>query len=209
MAIVKLSVSQRRYLESATQAYHDQLEHAEAYLLERGIPLSVAATYHLGVVVDPLPGDSDFVNRLSIPYWTMAGVVDLRFRALLPDQSPKYLSRPSASTTLYNVNALHKESPVIAVCEGELDTIVMDALVGVPSVGVPGANNYKDHYRLLLEDYEQVIVMCDGDQAGREFGKRVAADVDGATVIHLPDGMDVNELYLAEGADGVRKLAGV
>lgn len=206
---MKLSLSQRTYLETATEAYHSQLEHAEPYLSERGIPLAVAATYHLGVVVEPLPGDSDFVNRLSIPYWTMGGVVDLRFRALLPDQTPKYLSRPSASTTLFNVNALHIDSDTIAVCEGELDTIVMHSLVGVPAVGVPGANNYKDHYRLLLEDYARVLVMCDGDQAGRELGKRVAADVEGATIIHLPDGMDVNDAYLAGGADGVKKLAGL
>lgn len=206
---MKLSVSQKKYLETATEVYHEQLEHADHYLRERGISLEVAATYRLGVVVEPLPGDSDFTNRLSIPYLTMGGVVDLRYRALLPEQTPKYLSRPSAHSTLYNVNALFSDSSTIAICEGELDTIVMDAIVGVPAVGVPGANNYKDHYRLLFEDYERVLVVCDGDQAGRDFGKRVAADIEGATIIHLPDGLDVNDLYLSEGVNAVRQLLGM
>jgi DNA primase len=205
---VKLSLSQRHYLETATDAYHAQAEHAEAYLAERGISRQVADTFRLGVVVEPLVGDSDFIHRLSIPYLTLSGVIDIRYRALLPDQNPKYLSRTGASTNLYNVASFMSDSPVIAICEGELDTIVMSGVVGIPAVGVPGANNWRSHYRLLFEDYERVLVMCDGDQAGREFGKKVAAEVEGATVIHLPDGMDVNDMYLHEGAAALRKRVG-
>lgn len=205
---MKLSTSQRRYLEAATEKYEAYVEYAGDYLAARGIPLEVARMFRLGVVVDPLVGDEDMTGRLAIPFNTMSGVVDLRFRAL-GDQTPKYLSKPNATTRLFNVGALMQETTTVAVCEGEMDTIVMNSLVGVPAVGVPGANNWREHYRLLLEDFEHVIVMCDGDQAGKDFGRKVAGEVDGAVIVHLPDGQDVNELYLSEGAEGVRKRVGL
>jgi len=37
--------------------------------------------FHLGVVVDPLPGHEQFLGRVAIPYVTPSGVVDIRFRA--------------------------------------------------------------------------------------------------------------------------------
>jgi len=206
----RLSVSQKNYLEKAAHAYHQQIDATGAgYLMGRGIEREVAATYLLGNVAEPLVGDDDYVGRLSIPYITRAGVVDIRYRALSPVQTPKYLSRTGAESKLYNVNALLKNSDTIAICEGEIDAITMDALVGIPAVGVPGANNWRRHFRLLFEDYAQVFVMCDGDQAGKEFGKRISSELDGATVIHCPEGSDVNELFLNEGAEGIRKRVGL
>ena len=206
----RLSVSQKNYLEKAANAYHQQIDATGAgYLMGRGIEREVAATYLLGNVAEPLVGDDDYVGRLSIPYITRAGVVDIRYRALSSEQTPKYLSRTGAESKLYNVNALLKNSDTIAICEGEIDAITMDALVGIPAVGVPGANNWRRHFRLLFEDYTQVFVMCDGDQAGKEFGKRISSELDGATVSHCPEGSDVNELFLNEGADGIRKRVGL
>lgn len=206
----RLSVSQKNYLEKAANAYHQQIDvGGAAYLTGRGIGKEVAATYLLGSVVEPLVGDDDYTGRLSIPYITRAGVVDIRYRALVPEQTPKYLSRTGAESKLYNVAALLKNSDTIAICEGEIDAITMDALVDIPAVGVPGANNWRRHFRLLFEDYAQVFIMCDGDQAGKEFGKRISSELEGATIIHCPDGSDVNELYLQEGADGIRKRVGL
>lgn len=208
-AFVKLSVLQRNTLEQATSRYAAAVGAAGDYLTLRGIPVEVANGFRLGVVAEPLPEDSDFAGRLAIPYLTGAGVVDIRFRALTPDQSPKYLSKPNAKTRMFNVPALLTDSPVVAVCEGEIDTMVMQALVGVPAVGIPGANNWKPHFRLLLEDFERVIVMCDGDQAGRDFGKKISGELDNAAVVHLPDGLDVNDGYLQHGSDWLRQRMGV
>jgi len=206
----RLSVSQKSYLEKATEAYHLQIDTGgAAYLTGRGIGKEVAGMYRLGNVVEPLVGDDDYAGRLAIPYITPAGVVDIRYRALMPEQSPKYLSRTGAEAKLYNVSALLKSSDTIAICEGEIDAITMDALVGIPAVGVPGANNWRRHFSLLFEDYSQVLVMCDGDQAGKDFGKRISSELDGATIIHCPEGSDVNDLYLQEGAEGIRKRVGL
>lgn len=197
----KLSVSQRRSLQQAASHYAGQVGAAAGYLAERGITTEVANTFQLGAVVSPLPADEDYVGRLAIPYLTVNGVVDIRYRALGADQAPKYLSRPNATTRMFNVSALLAPTDVMVVCEGEIDTIVMHSVVGVPAVGVPGAKNWKPHFRLLLQDFERVIVMCDGDTAGRDFGKQLMSELDNAQVAHLPDGMDVNDCLLAYGPE--------
>ena len=91
--------------------------------------------------------------------------------------------------------------------EGEIDCITLNQL-GVPAVGVPGAKNWKPHYRLLMEDYDRVVVLCDGDQAGREFGREVAERVDGVELVHLPDGEDVNSLWVNR-AEDLLKVVGL
>ena len=202
---MRLSVSQRKSLAETTALYETQAGLAEEYLAGRGIPMSTAATYRLGVVGTPRNGDEDVAGRLAIPYLVPSGqVVDIRFRAIQPEQSPKYLGRPNSVTRMYNTRALLTDSPVIVVCEGELDTLVMDGIVGQPAVGVPGVSNWKPHFRLLLEDFDTVLVFCDGDQPGRDFGKRVCHELDNARAVHLPDGMDVNEALLVNGVDWLR-----
>ena len=61
----------------------------------------------------------------------------------------------------------------------------------------------------MFEDYDRVLVMCDGDQAGRDFGKKLAGEIDGATIINLPEGSDVNDIYMAEGSDGIKERIGL
>jgi DNA primase len=146
-------------------------------------------------------------GRLAIPYLTTSGVVDIRYRSITRDDGPKYLSRHGAKVHLFGVLSLLKPSSRIVLTEGEIDCITLNQL-GVPAVGVPGANAWKDYWRLLLSDYDDVTVVCDGDQAGRDFGKKVAEKVDGATVIHLPDGMDVNDMYVQHGADALLAKVG-
>lgn len=197
----KLSVSQRKQLAAAAERYASQVTVAVPYLAARGITTEVAAMHRLGAVHEPQPADEEYAGRLAIPYVTAAGVVDIRYRALTAEQTPKYLSRPNAVARLFNVTALLTAGSTVVVCEGELDTIIMHSVVGVPAVGVPGANSWKPHFRLLLEDFERVIVMCDGDQAGRDFGKKIAGELDNASIVHLPEGMDVTDCYLQYGPE--------
>lgn len=204
---MKLSASQKQSLQVTTEWYASQADGVEGYLASRGIPRNVADTFRLGSVTNPRNGDEDMTGRLSIPYLVPDGtVVDIRFRAV-DDSQPKYLGRLNSVTRMYNTRALITDSPVVAVCEGELDALVMDGIVGIPAVGIPGVSNWKKHYRLLLEDFDQVLVFCDGDQPGRDFGKRVTGELDNARMILLPDGMDVNECMLQYGADWLREKA--
>jgi DNA primase len=202
-----LSDDARNLLEDATQAYESQIREIGHYLDARGITQSMAASFRLGYVKDPVVGHEDYRNRLAIPYDTPSGVVDIRFRSVVDDGQPKYLSRAGAQQLIYNVKAFEIDSSVIAVCEGELDT--MCASTVIPAVGLPGAKGWKRFYWRAFQDYSRVYVLCDGDAAGKELGRAIATAVDTAVVIAMPDSMDVNDVYLSEGSDGLCKRMGL
>lgn len=158
---MKQSISQRESLTRAAKYYHSALHEAEEYLAERGITLEQAQKNRLGVVLDPLTGHEMYANRLAIPYITQSGVVDIRFRSM-DGQEPKYMGMPGATTHLYNVSAFFRAGSYICICEGEIDTITLDAVCDIPAVGVPGVNNWKKHYSRLLSDFERVFLFADG-----------------------------------------------
>lgn len=205
MGGVKLTDAARRLLEETVARYQQDLEVVAPYLKERGFTHEAATTFRLGYVNGDHAGDTDYAGRLAIPYLTPAGVVDIRYRSLTPD-GPKYLSRPGAKTKLFNVKDLLIESPTLYVTEGEMDCITASAMCGLPTVGVPGANNWANHFKLLMADYNRVVVLCDGDEAGRQFGKTVCKEVDTAVAVSMPPGMDVNDVYVSGGREAVIEM---
>ena len=46
----------------------------------------------------------------------------------------------------------------------------------------------------------------DGTNPGAEFSKRVASEVLNSTIVHLPPNMDINDYYLAHGAEATTAL---
>lgn len=157
-----------------------------------------AQQVRLGVVADPLPGQEQFTGRLTIPYITQSGVVDIRFRAMGPEE-PKYLGLPSTQTRMYNVRALIEAYDTIAVCEGEIDAITLHYKCGVPAVGVPGVNSWKPHYNRLLQDFNTIYIFADGDQPGIDFAKSLAKELQNVITIQMPEGEDVNSMFLSQG----------
>jgi hypothetical protein len=210
-----LSSEQRKLLDLATERYAGQLDLALPYLETRGIDRASALTRGLGVVTDPVVGHQAFMGRMSIPYITQAGTVNMTFRCIkdhdcktVPGHK-KYLKPKGLETTLYGVADMFKDTLDICLAEGELDAIVLSELVGLPSIGNPGSENWKPWWTDLLRDFRRVFVYCDGDESGRDMGERVQKELDSMAVvlIHLPDGEDVNSLYLKKGAQHLRELA--
>jgi DNA primase len=205
---VKQSASHKESLTKAAKFYHSAIHEAEDYLAERGITLEQAIKARLGVVLEPLTGHENYVNRLAIPYLTKSGVVDLRFRSMDLSE-PKYMGLPGATTHLYNVGSFFRAGSYICICEGEIDTITLDMVCGIPAVGVPGVNNWKKHYTRLLADFDQVFLFADGDNAGSEFGKSLSRELSNLVVVQMPDGEDVNSTYRTHGAEYFHaKIAG-
>ena len=205
---MKQSTSQRESLTRAAKYYHSAIQDAEEYLVGRGITMEAAERARLGVVLDPLTGHEQYVNRLAIPYLTKSGVVDIRFRSI-GNEEPRYMGLTGATTHLYNVGAFFRASSYICICEGEIDTITLDYVCNIPAVGVPGVNNWKKHYTRLLADFDKVFLFADGDNAGYEFGKSLARELSNLIVIQAPEGEDVNTLYRTHGADFFKeKIAG-
>ena len=75
-----------------------------------------------------------------------------------------------------------------------------------------GLITWKSHFPKLFGGYETVYVVGDNDvkedgsNPGAEFSKRVANEVMNSTIVTLPPNMDINDYYLAHGAEATRKL---
>lgn len=203
---MKQTASQKELLGLASDKYAANISMAYDYLRNRGITQEGARLARFGVVAEPEVGHEAFTGRLSIPYITKTGVVDLRFRSLNPAVEPKYMSMTGAETKMYNVLDIDRAGDWIGVCEGELDTITLSTCVGIPCVGVPGANSWKKHYTRLLADFERVFIFADGDQPGTEFARSLARELP-VTIVQFSDGEDVNSAYVKYGADYIREKA--
>ena len=202
-------------LEAANR-YADRIDGVTLeYLNGRGISEQVAALYSLGTVTDPLPGHEGHTGWLSIPYITAMGLcVGFKFRRL-DDGKPKYGQPLGGTTHLYNVADIVKPFSRIVITEGELDAVIVSGVLGIPAVGCPGVANWKSHYPRLFNGYDTVYVVGDhdvkedGSNPGAEFNRRVASEVMNATIVNLPEGLDINDYYLQNGHDKTRRLLGV
>jgi len=196
--------SLKESLERATAEHQANISLAEEYLGRRGIKRETADMFRLGVVRGDGPLDEQYRGRLSIPYIAANGaVVALRYRAL-DDSQPKYLSRSGAKPHLFGVSCLLGDAREVVIAEGEIDQMTLTQ-IGVTSVGVPGAQAWKKSWRFLFEDFDRVICLSDGDDAGKEFGKKMV-DAVGAVAIELPPGEDTNSFFVKHGAEQLRSI---
>ena len=197
---MRLNNSQRQFLLQATQRYAEKIKIAERYLLSRQLSVDEAKVFHLGVVEDPLPGHEPYKGRLAIPYITPSGVVDIRFRDLTGTHDAKYMGLVGAETTMFNTQAVFAADNYICVTEGEFDCIMMTVKTQHPTVGIPGANNWKKHYAKILDDFDVVVVLADGDAPGLEFGKKISRELGNVNIVSMPDGEDVNSMIIKQGS---------
>ena len=209
-----LSDSRREMLEEAVAGYETALaadDTAVRYLLDRGIDETVARTSRLGVVADPAPGHESRRGRLAIPYLHHTGYpLTIRFRCLENHSCrevgcPKYLPIDGDPVRMFSTGSLMQAQDTLHVTEGELDALVLNK-VGLPAVGVPGANNWASHFRVLLLGFSRVWVWGDGDTAGAEFVNKVCASLRQAKGVRVPRGADVTDLYLQGGEAALFEL---
>jgi len=209
------SNEQSKLLLEAVTRYSQSIDEATvAYLDGRGISKDVAQAFMLGTVTDPAAGHEQFEGWLSIPYITALGMAtSVKFRRL-DDGKPKYGQPTGQKLHLYNVVDVTQDSKHIVVCEGELDTVIISGVLGIPAVGVPGVAAWKPYYTKLLTGFDTVYVVGDNDlkedgtNPGAEFSKRVASEVINSQIVNLPLGMDINEFYLQHGPEELSTLLG-
>ena len=205
-----LSVSEKRTLTEACERYTTaRTPDCLAYLEGRGIPQAVADSFNLGTCNDPIAGHEHVEGLLSIPYRTPTGVVGCKFRHI-DGTTPKYMGVTGQKTGMFNVVDLHADTDIIAICEGELDAVILSGVVGIPAVGIPGVSTWKAWFPKLFEPFTRVFIFADNDvkadgtNPGLALGKKIKEEVERATIVHLPEGMDVTDVYLSEGSDWFR-----
>ena len=206
------NVQSKLQLEAAQRYAQEITPEALVALEERGISELVAAKFQLGTVTYPLNGHELYEGWISIPYITALGnCVGFKFRRL-DDGKPKYGSPTGQKAHLYNVSDVTVMSKHIVVCEGELDTVIVSGVLGIPAVGIPGVQAWKPHFSRLLSGYDSIYIVGDNDvkedgsNPGADFAKRVHQEVLNGVIISLPPNMDINDYYLAYGADATKTL---
>lgn len=228
--MLRLAKSLKLSLASAVERYNPNIDQAAAYLEARGIDLEYARQCGLGVV----SGEDDLTRvmpglkgRLAIPYLTPAGPRQMSFRCIKDHNCKevphaKYLPFPGMtdaekrqSKRLYFVLSYQTAGATMCLTEGEIDALTLNML-GIPAMGVPGAENWQSHWTAVFEDFSSILVFRDGDvekvkpdgsivkPASDKFVSTIIKHLGSKVrVIKLPDGEDVNSVYVKEGYDAL------
>lgn len=167
--------------------------------------VGIVEKYQLGFVADPLPGDERFRGMLAIPYLTRSGGVRaIRFRNLVGGK-PKIAQHSGQEVRLYNTLALFDAADLIGIAEGEADAICATERLGIPTVGIPGAEMFKAHKDIwapVFKDFGRVLVFRDGDDAGKNLAETVTDALRWRVqVIDPPDGEDISSMVATGRAD--------
>ncbi|MEU4155670.1 toprim domain-containing protein [Actinoplanes sp. NPDC026670] len=153
------------------------------------------------------------MGKLAIPYLDRDGMpLQIRFRCLVEHDHReaghgKYMTLAGEPVRMFNVGAIHRAGDEVHVCEGELDALILDRVLGLPAVAIPGAKNYFARHRRMLAGFSRVWVWGDPDDAGAEFNSKIVRSLRQAKQVNLREG-DVTDTYLAKGLDGIFALIG-
>lgn len=224
--MLRLAGGLKKSLASAVDRYSPNIDQAAGYLAGRGIDLEYARQCGLGVVSEPdgltkiMPS---LLGRLTIPYLTPAGPRQMSFRCIRDhdckaSKCAKYLPFPGMTSSearqskrLYFTLAYQTAGATLCLTEGEIDALTLNML-GIPAMGVPGATNWQSHWTDVFEDFSTILVFRDGDvEKVRDDGTVVSPASDKfvnavvkhlgskVRIIRLPDGEDVNSVYVKQG----------
>lgn len=175
--------------------------------------------FRLGFVGnDPYPGHEFKEGRLSIPYITPSGIVQMRFRAIPedgvlgnPEKSPKMLSLANAGTNLYNAQDLLIDTDILAICEGEPDTWTVHMLE-IPVVGIAGVEAWdkiKDVARAFR--FRKVVIVADNDDGGEglKFAEKLQMSIRQARIALMPTEHDANSFAQTSGLNALAEKLGI
>jgi len=160
-----------------------------------------------------------FRNRLLFPVHDVRGrCIGFGGRVIHEGDLPKYLNGPETpyyrkSLVLYGLyqgmEEIRKSREIICV-EGYLDVIRLHEYGFKNAVAPCGTALTEQHLQLVKRYAERVILLFDGDDAGREaariHGRLFLPHQLEASVVMLPDGSDPDSFLLDHGADAFREL---
>lgn len=200
-----LSPERRKSLALKAEAFATNVGEVLPYLATRGISEETADLFGLGYVTE-----GQNAGRLTIPYITNGGVVQIKYRCLDKRHesdgkhqcSAKYVGEAGCGTHLFNARALIGAGGIAVLTEGEMDAISVQSATGYPSIGYPGVKNWKSFYRLCFEGVHEIVVIADGDDTGRKTAGQIAEKLGMfARVVDLGDGYDSNQFITEFGAE--------
>jgi DNA primase len=147
-------------------------------------------------------------HRLLLPAWCDGEVWGLRARNIAWDSDADGAKELGVgpSRLPFNADVLLAPLDEVFVCEGAMDALAL-AELGLPAVGVPGANGFKPWWVRLFDQVAEIVLALDADAAGRAATADIAAMFAraGRAVKRLalpPQCKDCNDMLLALGQKG-------
>ena len=159
-----------------------------------------------------------FRNRLMFPIFSPLGHCLGFGGRVLGDELPKYLNSPESiifhkGKVFYGLNHAAKfirtEDEVIVV-EGYMDWLAL-VKAGIPNVvATLGTAMTHDHARVLKRHTNNVVILFDGDTAGKSAAERSLPILLSEGLLprglFLPDSLDPDEFIIEKGAEALRAL---
>lgn len=173
-------------------------EALEAFAAERGLPVEYLLQHGIHVVQE---GERE--GWLAIPWRTWMGHEWYVRHRNMWGGNPKYLDQSGADLHLYNPRGAGPHTPLVFICEGELDAITL-CFLGYEAVAMSGADKFAHHYFQdivpLLFTGAKVVIAVDNDQAGQTAMAAISKAIPSAQVLHVPEehGKDIGDWWLAD-----------
>lgn len=140
-----------------------------------------------------------YVDRILWPYYQYGRLVGYVGRRLDGGDKMKYYraewSKAKGAFFPFDyVRQHHKRERTIVLVEGEVDALVL-LQAGIPALSILGSTNWSEKKRdlLLSLGFRRVIILMDGDSAGRKAAKEIKKTLHGY--------FDTSVMKLAEGED--------
>jgi DNA primase len=175
-----------------------KIDHSHAYLSGRGITEETARKFGVGY----FSGKGTMHNRVVVPIHNPEGELVAYAGRSIDGSEPRY-KFPAGfhkSLELFNLHRVRGEYAVVLV-EGFFDCMKVTQ-AGFPCIALMGSTMSKAQQDLLAENFGQVMLMLDGDEAGRkateEIHERLRQVVYQLTAVDLPDGVQPDQLSASE-----------
>jgi DNA primase len=172
------------------------IDSTHPYLAARGIEPATAAQFGIGFY----PGSGILSGRLVIPIHNERGELVAYAGRALDRTQPRYRFPAgfAKSEILFNLHrAAAAAQPTVVVVEGFFDCLKVHQAGTAAVVALMGAVLYPSQQRALLERFQSLILMLDGDEAGRRATAMMAARLQphaSVRVISLPDSVQPDQL---------------
>ena len=174
------------------------IDHAHAYLQRRGVKETTAQHFGIGF----FPGKGSMTGRVVIPIHNERGELIAYAGRAIDQTEPKYklpagFKKSAVLFNLHRVLGLPAESRArIIVCEGFFDCMKLHQ-AGLPAVVGLMGSSLSDAQEKVLQKFARVLLFLDGDDAGREGARTIAARLTYhtfVTIISLLDGKQPDQL---------------
>lgn len=174
------------------------IDHSHPYLTERGVSVETAEEFGVGF----FPGKGSMHDRIVIPIHNLKSELVAYAGRSIDGSEPRY-KFPAGfhkSLELYNLHRVKEEVSVVLV-EGLFDCMKVTQ-AGFPCVALMGSTMSEAQEELIRQHFAHVIVMLDGDEAGRNAAdkisdrlRRILFQVD---VVSLADGVQPDTMRESE-----------